>query len=625
MQRCKVRNSAIPISRWSQAGKQLWYRRLPINSTSRNHFHNEIQTGIQGHRGKSTSCNTFQNEIRTGIKLLTIVILMTVRLISPVMATAAASNTKTQPDSMRSIKKDPPHFEVITDRWRGIQLAPYELNVKGHIYDPYNQNILKGDFPVIGQTIFVVLTASSESLAETFSVPTPSAVSTETAQNQGFFGSEGRIFFAQNIKFSFELYKGNTAFRPRDFELKLTPVFNVNYLNTRENSDVNVNVRQGTNRYDNHIAFQELFVEKHLFDVSDNYDFISMKAGIQQFTSDFRGFLFNEFNFGLRLFGNAAANRIQYNLSYFNMLEKDTNSELNTIFADRNQDVFIFNLYKQDFLTLGYTTQLSFHYNHDKPSIYVDRNGVPVRPAVLGNGQPHDIKAFYLGWSGDGHFGRINIDHAFYQVFGRDSFNSIAGRPIAINAQMAALELSVDKDWMRFRASGFYSSGDANPFDGTGQGFDTIVDLPFFAGGQFSYWNNQKIRLLGVNLTNRRSLIPNLRPSKFEGQANFVNPGLLLFNLGYDAELTPKTKLVLNTNYVRFVNTASLASFLNQGNIDNNIGLDTGIGIIYRPFLNNNAIFTLSLNALTPMAGFTDLYESGSTRASLLMSLILTY
>jgi len=470
-------------------------------------------------------------------------------------------------DSTRAAAKNPPHFQPVPDRWRGIDLVPYDRNVKGHIYDPYNQNILKGDFPIIGQNTFLILTASTASLADAFSVPTPSAVSTETAQNPGFFGDNGRFIINQNLRLSFELYRGDTAFRPRDFELKVTPVFNMNYVNTRENNDVNINVRRGTNRYDSHIAFQELFLEKHLFNISDHYDFVSMKTGIQQFNSDFRGFIFNDFNLGLRLLGNAGSNRYQYNFIYFKMLEKDTNSELNTVFDDRNQDVFVFNLYKQDFLALGYNGQFSLHYNHDKPSIYVDQNGVPVRPAVIGNSRPHDIKALYLGWTGDGHFGRLNINHAFYQVFGRDTFNSLAGRPIDINAQMAALELSVDKDWMRFRVSGFYSSGDANPFDNTGTGFDTILDIPFFAGGPFSYWNSKRIRLLGVNLVNRASLIPNLRPSKTEGQANFVNPGLLLFNLGYDAELTPKTRLILNANYVRFINTTTLASFLNQGNI----------------------------------------------------------
>ena len=517
------------------------------------------------------------------------------------------------------------NFQPLPDRWQDVKPPPYELNVKGHLHDPYNQNVLKGDFPIMGESVFMILTASTENFVEAFSVPTPSAVSTARAQNAGFFGGGNRMFFNENLTFSLEFYKGNTAFKPRDFEIKIMPVINLNYINTQENNDVNINVRQGTSRYDSHLGFRELFMEKHLFNLSRRYDFVSLKAGIQFLNSDFRGFIFQDANFGGRLFGSAASNRYQYNLAYFRMLEKDTNSEQNTVFQNRNQDVFLANLYKQDFLTPGYTAQVSLHYNHDKPSVYVDNNGVPVRPAIFGSAVPHDIKAYFVGWTGDGHWGRLNINHAFYQVVGRDSFNPLAGRPITINAQMAALELSLDKDWMRFKVSAFYASGDANPLDGKGTGFDTIIDLPFFAGGAFSYWNSQKIRLLGVNLTNKFSLVPDLRSSKFEGQSNFVNPGLLLFNFGYQADLTPKLRFVLNSNYLRFANTSSLAQFVNQRNIGQDIGLDYGLGVLYRPFLNNNAAITVAFTGLTPFSGFNDLYESAGTQFSFSTSLVLTY
>ncbi len=65
-----------------------------------------------------------------------------------------------------------------------------------------------------------------------------------------------------------------------------------------------------------------------------------------------------------------------------------------------------------------------------------------------------------MGWTGNGHIRRLNISHAFYQALGNDTFNPIAGRPVDINAQMAALELSVDKDWIRYYAQFFYASGD---------------------------------------------------------------------------------------------------------------------------------------------------------------------
>ncbi len=538
----------------------------------------------------------------------------------------SSAKAESQQDGKKRGKKPmPKDFVPLPDRWRDIKTPPYERNVKGRWYDPYNQNVLKGDYPILGQNTFLVLTAATENFFEGVRLPTPSGVSTAAVQSQNFFGQGERFISLNTLRLSLDFYHGQVAFRPRDWEIRITPVFNFNYLALRENNGVRINVRRGARRTDRQIAFQELSLEKHLADLSDSYDFISFKGGIQRFGSDFRSFIFSDLNFGGRLFGNFHSNRYQYNLAYFYMLEKDTNSELNTIFLDRNQRVYIANLYRQDLFTLGYTGQLSFHYNNDRASFYVDRNGFPIRPALIGTVQPHTVNAYYLGWTGDGHFGTLNINHAFYQVLGYDTFNQLANRRVSLNAQMAALELSVDKDWKRYRASVFFASGDPNPQDNIGQGFDTIIDQAAFAGGPFSFWNQQGIRLMGVNLVNKTSLLPSLRSSKAEGQPNFVNPGLLLFNLAFEAEVTPKLKAVLNGNYLRFANTISLQQFLNQPAISNNLGIDYGLGLIYRPFLNNNAIFTFSATGLTPFAGFSSIYQSKQMLFSVFTSLIFTY
>lgn len=546
------------------------------------------------------------------------VVLFTVTCLwSPAKAQVAGDTTA----AVRDTVKD---FEIMEDRWR-ITPPASEFTVEGNTLDPYNQNVLKGDFPIIGQHTFLILTATADNVLEFSRTPTPAGVSTRDPGSEPFFGRGEKLFVNESAKLSLELYGGNTAFKPRDWELKVTAVFNLNYLNTKEHNAVNINVRKGKNRTDNHIGFQELFVEKHLFDVSDRYDFVSLKVGIQKFCSDFRGFLFSDFNLGARLFGNLQSNRIQWNLIFLPMLEKETNSELNTIFGKRNQDVAVANIYIQDWWALGYTTQFSFHYNHDKPGTHYDANGFLVRPSLAGSVKPHDIKAYYAGWAGDGHFGRLNITHAFYHAFGTDDFNPLAGRKIDISAQMAALELSVDQDWQRFRLAGLYASGDDNIADDVGKGFDAILDAPVFAGGSFGFWHAQRIGLLGVGLVQKFSFLPSLRSSKLEGQANFVNPGLLLAHAGYDAELTPKLKASLGINYLRFVTTAVLVDFTNQNAIHKQIGVEYSLGAIYRPFLNNNAILTIGLSAFSPLAGFTDLYETGSVQYSFLSSLQLTY
>ena len=114
--------------------------------------------------------------------------------------------------------------------------------------------------------------------------------------------------------------------------------------------------------------------------------------------------------------------------------------------ALRNQQVIIANVFRQDFLFQGYTAQLSVHYDKDDATIHYDDNGFLVRPSPIGKVfssgmiHPHSVHAAYIGWTGDGHIGPVNLTHAFYQALGNDSFNAIAGRPVTINAQMAALE-----------------------------------------------------------------------------------------------------------------------------------------------------------------------------------------
>ena len=186
-------------------------------------------------------------------------------------------------------------------------------------------------------------------------------------------------FFTQFNSVSYELFHGDAAFKPKDWAIKFTPVFNVNNLALSELGVTNPNVLSGTTRNRTFFAVQELFAEYKLSDLSPNYDFASVRVGNQFFTSDFRGFIFSDVNRAVRLFGTRNGNRDQFNLVYFRQWEKDTNSGLNS-FHDRNQNVIIANYYRQDFLIPGYTVQTSLHYNHDSPTFKINKNRQLVRP-----------------------------------------------------------------------------------------------------------------------------------------------------------------------------------------------------------------------------------------------------
>jgi len=105
------------------------------------------------------------------------------------------------------------------------------------------------------------------------------------------------------------------------------------------------------------------------------------------------------------------------------------------------------------------------------------------------------------------------------------------------------------------------------------------------------------------------SLVPDLRSSKFQGQTNFVNPGLFLANAGFDADITPKLKFISNANWLWFDRTEVLELFTFQSNIAHFIGTDLSMGFEYRPALNNNAIIVAGVSTLLPGAGFKDLYN----------------
>lgn len=517
----------------------------------------------------------------------------------------------------RELAPDEKVFMRIPDRWN-LPLPDWDRYgiggdypyVAGRWWHPYNTNTLKGDRPIIGKRTFFTFTGVSDSLAEGRNLPVPSGVSTNRPGSAAFFGRGGQYFPVTVVRTSFDVFRGDTAYRPVDWRIRVQPAVSLNFINTAEYGAVNFDVRRRSNRLSSHVGLQEAFAELKLADLSSNFDFLSVRAGIQEFSSDFRGFVSVLEAPGVRVFGTLKNSRIEYNGAFFDLLEKETNSGFNE-WKRRDQQVWIGNLYIQDFLTVGYTTSFSFHRNIDRGHEHYDRNGFLVRPAPIGLITENEVDAYYLGWAGNGHIGRLNISHAFYQVLGQETTNPIAAQAIDINAQMAALELSVDKDWLRIKVSAFYASGDDDINDDEGRGFDAIVDIPVFAGGPFSLWNRQGLRLAqtGTGLLSPASLLPTLRTNKDEGQANFVNPGVILVSGGLDVELTPKLRGFANVSYLRFVNTAALEALLFQGRVGENIGLDYGAGFQYRPPLSDNIVLVGGVSALKAGQGLRDIYS----------------
>jgi hypothetical protein len=360
---------------------------------------------------------------------------------------------------------------------------------------------------------------------------------------------------------------------------------------------VNIDPRRGTTRRDGFVAIQEAFVDHEYRIVSERYDFDDVRVGIQPFISDFRGFLFQDQPVGVRFFGTRDNNQWQYNVGWFRRLEKDTNSGLNDITrTPRHDDVFVGNLYRQDFMVPGFTLQgtVVYNRNHETAQQFLDDNGFQVRPAVMGDARPRTYDVVYLGANGDGHFGRWNTTASLYWAIGRDDHNQISQRSANVNAFFAAAEVSRDFDWLRVRGSLLYASGDKDPYDGKENGFDAILENPQFAGADTSFWIRQAVPLIGgggVALSGRNAVLPALRSSKDQGQSNFTNPGLVLVGIGVDADLAPRWRAIANVNQLWFNNTSSLSALRNQGDIDKGLGTDVSVAVQYRPLFIQNIVF----------------------------------
>jgi len=513
-------------------------------------------------------------------------------------------------ESIPPIENSASDFIPTPDRWR--------MFYAGKWYDPYNQNVLKGDIPVFGKAgeeWFTELSIISDTLYEARRLPVPVGfASTKRPNSNNVFGDGDQWAFVQNVITSFGLIKGNTSFKPPDFELRIAPVFNFNHVEVDEDGIVKADPTAGDVRSDNYVGFQELFADFHLANISERYDFVSSRIGIQQFNADFRGFLYNDNQPGTRFFGNYDDNKTQFNIAAFSRLDKDVNSGINTMFTDRHEDVYVANMFRQDMLALGHTMLFSVVHREDTAGDSgerYDRNNFLVRPVPLGDQRPKNVYSTYLGIGGDGHFGRVNTTTQFYYVTGSESHNQLANRQVDINAGMFAQELSYDIDFVRVRTSVMWASGDRDPYDGKATGFDAIFDNPNFAGGDLAFWQRQAIPFIGgggTNLVNRNSLLPNLRPTKELGQSNFVNPGLRVYNIGMDVEVLPELKVISNVSYLQFDQTATLESLRQDGSIARDIGVDLSLGLLYRPFLNNNVQVRVGSGVLLPAAGHENLF-----------------
>jgi hypothetical protein len=128
----------------------------------------------------------------------------------------------------------------------------------------------------------MILSAVSSTTVELSRTPKPSDVSSARPAVRNSSASPSSLAVNQVFQFTFEMFHGDSTFRPRDWAIKISPTFSLpNYLNARETGVVNIDVRRGNTRTDMQMSFEEAFAEVKLTDVNENFDFVSARVGIQ--------------------------------------------------------------------------------------------------------------------------------------------------------------------------------------------------------------------------------------------------------------------------------------------------------------------------------------------------------
>ncbi len=252
-----------------------------------------------------------------------------------------------------------PQPTAVPDRWRLVDEMGYRVD---RLNSYQGNNPLKGDWPVLGGDDFFNLSAASGTLVEGRRIASSAAGEPDAAGART--ATQGQLFFNESLSLDAVLYRGDTVFRPPDWQWRVTTVLS--------KSGVRADGRTETA---NTAALQALSFEKHLRDVSVHDDFDSLRIGVQPLTSDFRGFLLSDQPLAARLFGTRDSNVYQYNVALFRSLRKNAVS-LNDVGATlpRN-DVLFANLYRQDFPRAGVTSEFVAAY---------DRNREPGMQELLG-------------------------------------------------------------------------------------------------------------------------------------------------------------------------------------------------------------------------------------------------
>jgi hypothetical protein len=435
-----------------------------------------------------------------------------------------------------------------------------------------------------------------------------------------FLNGADQLFESQSVTFDAVAYKGDTIFKPPDLQVRFTPIFNFTDTSTAgQPGSVNTST----------VGAQALFVEAHLRDVSANYDFDSVRLGVQGMISDFRGFVLSDQPVGARLFGTRDNDIYQYSLGWFRTLPKNANKQNEIGMGLAPNDIFMGNLIVEDLGFAGLNSEFTLIYDRNRApdtGIEAPESDGELAPASFTDDVRHDFDVGYLGYSADGHVGRLNLTVSLYEALGTEEETVFGGKDSNVQASFAAMELSRDFDWVRVRGSALYASGDSHPFSDSSHGFDGISESALFAGADSSFFLHQQLKLIPdqLDLKERDSIYPDLRGADDNGEPNYKNPGMRLVGLGTDLDIAPQLRVSLDVNHIWLDQPQTLDAVLGVTDISRDIGTEFALDVIWRPLDSQNIIVRASGAQLLAAEGGRQL-AGGSNPFSAFLNVILTY
>lgn len=515
------------------------------------------------------------------------------------------------------------------------ELLPFELSARvperwwlPFLEDSRWASTLKGGAPIGGtEDLYLSLGAVDRFTVQWRDLPTPTGLSGSGSVSPDFFGSGKQTYLQNDLVLFAELSRRAEWETEGDWKLRLAPIVRTTALDVSELGVVSLDP-DDIDREDHQISLAEGYFEYRWLEPWDGTRDTRVELGILPFRSDFRGFVFHDANLGGRATWTASDESWTADAAVFSMLDRDTNSQLLELDESRDQLVAIARVEFHDWAPVkgelrGYDTQFSLHWSDDERGTHFDDNGFPISPPAFGAGQPHEVEAFYLGWAGEGKLGPVDVSHAVYEVLGEDTLNPIAAQELDINAQLAALEVGWNLGPFRMQGFGLYASGDDDPLDDAGEGFDAILDAPIFAGSRLSFWTTQAFDLVGTNLKSALSPLPDLSPSGTEGQAGFVNPGLDMVGLSAGIEPLPGLLAQGGVSYLAFDDTDSLEALLGLSDISRDIGWEFFLGAQYWPGFAEGLAFEVGASVLFPGEGLQRMYQSDEALESVIVGLSL--